>query len=105
MIDLIDLPFNVVHTLYKNALLTAIAQKEKEEKEAKERAAQEERERREEARAMRQNNQRGPRSTSIPIKKQSPNSVQMPSQSSNADAARLSDAAMSDFEDLLEEGF
>lgn len=104
MIDLLDLPFNIIHTLYKNALLTAIAQKEKEEKDAKERAAKEAAERKAEVHAAKQANQRGPRSSSIPIKKQ-PNSVQMPSQSSNADIARLSDSAMSDFEDLLEEGF
>ena len=58
-----------------------------------------------EARATRQANQRGPRSTAIPIKKQQQDSVQVPSQSSNADLARMSDSAMSDFEDLLEEGF
>ena len=99
MIDLIDLPFNVVHTLYKNALQTAIAQKEKEEQEAKERAEAESRERAENAREARRIQQSKPMSSTMPMKQ--PNSVQMPSKSSDENIARINDATMSDFEDLF----
>lgn len=48
-------------------------------------------------------NQRGPIQSSIPVRQQDTQPVQMPSQSS-ADAARIGDAAMADLEDLFEEG-
>ena len=70
----------------------------KQEEEEKKQREQEARERR-----MAAKNQRGPIQSSIPVRQQDTQPVQMPSQSS-ADAARIGDAAMADLEDLFEEG-
>lgn len=99
---MIDLPFNVIHHLYKNALLTAIAQREKEEQDKKNKEEEEKRSKAQEAKERRINAKRnGPMQSFIPIKQNQP--VQMPSQSSPS-ASLLGDAAMSEFEDLFEEG-
>ena len=100
LVDLLDLPFNVIHILYKNALQTAITQKEKDEAEAKLKEQQEAAERQRAARERKMQNAPGPIQSAIPVKK---NNVQMPSKSSYADA-RMSDAAMTEMEDLFEEG-
>ena len=100
-----DQPFNVINYLYRNALLTAIAQREKEKAEQKQKEEEEKKQREQEARERRMaaKNQRGPIQSSIPVRQQDTQPVQMPSQSS-ADAARIGDAAMVDLEDLFEEG-
>lgn len=102
MIDLLDLPFNVIHYLYKNSLLAALAQKKKEEEEQKQREEEEKRNRQQAARDQRMMNRKGPIQSSIPIK-QSQQPIQMPSASS-ADVARLNSAAMNELEDMFEGG-
>ena len=88
--------------LYRNALVTAIAQREKEEAEAKKRAEEERKQRIQENKARRAQNQRGHMQSAIPVKQNQP--VQMPSQQSSEGASRLGDVAASELEDLFEEG-
>lgn len=103
LVDLLDLPFNVIHLLYKNALLTAIAQREKEEAERKQKEEEEKRAKAQEAKERKMNaQQRGPIQSAIPVKQNQP--VQMPSPTSSADASRLGDASMTELEDMFEEG-
>lgn len=90
----------MIHLLYRNSLLTAIAQKEKEEAERKQKE-EEEKQVRAKAAKDRQMQKRGPNTTAIPIKQNLP--VQMPSKTSDA-ANRLGDAAMTELEEMFEEG-
>lgn len=92
----------MIHTLYRNALITAIAQREKEEADAKKKAEEERRQKAQENRARRAQNQRGPIQSAIPVKQNQP--VQMPSQQSSEGEARLGDITASELEDLFEEG-
>lgn len=104
MIDLLDLPFNVIHELYRSSFLTAQAQKEKEEKEQKEREKEEAEARRRERADARNANRRGPINSPIPVKQ--PN-VQMATQQDPDQRAaqnRLGDAQMSEVEEFFEEG-
>ena len=93
----------MIHILYRNALATAMAQKEKDEMEAKQKEEEEKRAKQQEARARRINANKGPIRSSIPVR-QNTQSVQMPSQASAADVSRLGDASMTELEDMFEEG-
>ena len=93
--NLFDLPFNIVHELYRNAFLVSQEQKEKEEREERKRI-EEERKQEEE---YRRNNaqQRGPRQSSVPMKQP----MQTPPESNGNHSTYIDDAMMSELEDVL----
>ena len=98
--NLFDLPFNIVHELYRNAFLASQEQKEKEEQEESKRKEEERRQEEE----YRRNNaqQRGPRQSSVPMKQpmQTPPINESENKTGYASAA-MDDAMMSEFEDML----
>lgn len=103
LIDLIDLPFNIIHELYRSAFLTAQAQAEKEAEEKKKKE-EEAREREREERRINRGGRSAAQVRSIPVKQEKKEDPSPHTPEERRARTRADSLISSGVEEIFEEG-